>query len=68
MYIHVHVYHRVGRLYNIVTMEYVYYLYRNVFLVCPLKNAPVLVMKNSSNGDYKHITLPMDGEVGKYNV
>ena len=43
-------------------------MYRNVFLVCPMKNAPVLVIKNSSNGEYKHITLPTDGEVGKYDV
>jgi hypothetical protein len=41
-------------------------LCRNIFLVCPMKNAPVLVIKNSSNGDYKHITLPTDGEVGKH--
>jgi thiamine pyrophosphokinase len=41
-------------------------LCRNMFLVCPMKNAPVLVIKNSSNGDYNHITLPTDGEVGKY--
>jgi hypothetical protein len=33
-----------------------------------MKNAPVLVIKNSSNGDYKHITLPTDGEVGKHII
>lgn len=36
---------------------------RNVFLVCPMKNAPVLVVKKKSDGDYKHFTLPTDGEV-----
>ena len=67
LYMHVHVYRRVGRHNDILNYyEYVYYLYRNVFLVCPMKNAPVLVIKNSSNGEYKHITLPTDGEVGKY--
>ena len=28
-----------------------------------MKNAPVLVVKQSSNGDYKHVTLPTDGKV-----
>ena len=42
----------------------VFVVCRNVFLVCPMKNAPVLVVKQSSNGDYKHVTLPTDGEVG----
>ena len=28
-----------------------------------MKNAPVLVIKRDSNGDYKHLTLPTDGEV-----
>lgn len=35
---------------------------RKVFLVCPMKNVPVLVQKEF-NDEYKHKPLPTDGEV-----
>ena len=36
--------------------------HRKVFLVCPMKNVPVLVSREES-GEYKHTPLPTDGEV-----
>ena len=33
----------------------------NIFLVCPMKNVPVLVKREGD--EYKHFPLPTDGEV-----
>ena len=39
-------------------------LYRDVFLVCPMKSAPVLLRREAEKGeDYVHTSLPTQGEV-----
>lgn len=38
-------------------------LCRNVFLVCPMKSAPVLVRRVEAEDDYTHTSLPTQGEV-----
>ena len=37
--------------------------HRDVFLVCPMKSAPVLLRKKAEEEDYDHISLPTQGEV-----
>ena len=37
------------------------YLFRSVFLVCPMKNVPLVVRRKGD--DYTHTPLPTDGEV-----
>ena len=36
---------------------------RSVFLVCPMKSAPVLVRREEGGQDYTHTVLPTQGEV-----
>jgi len=40
---------------------------RDMFLVCPMKTAPIIVRKKKEGHDYSHSPIPTYGEVRRKN-